>query len=130
MVNITVLGKIPSKKNSKRVFCVAGKPRVISSKAHEEWHDEAMLLLASERNKLSPADRNHLPIKKAHHVGIVMYSHDARAFDLTNKAESIMDILVDAGFLFDDDCATVGVLHLEFGGVDRKNPRAEVSITR
>lgn len=89
-----------------------------------------MLLLASEKNKLSAADRNHLPVKKSYHVGITFFSHDSRLFDLTNKADSVMDLLVDAGILDDDNCATVGLLQLEYGGIDRKNPRAEVQITR
>lgn len=102
---------------------------VLPSKAFEIWNNEARLLIQGEKNKLSAADRNHLPIRTRCVVEVMMYAHDARKFDLTNKAESVMDLLVDAGIIEDDNCEIVGNLELAFGGIDRTNPRAEVQIT-
>lgn len=46
--------------------------------------------------------------------------------DLTNRAESIMDTLVDAGILADDDIAHVDSLSISFCEYDKANPRAVV----
>ena len=48
--------------------------------------------------------------------------------DLTNKAESIMDTLVDAGILEDDCWKQTGPVHLIPMGVDKDNPRVEVEL--
>ena len=128
-MDIVIPGKIPSKKNSKRISCRGKFPLVLPSKAFEEWEHDARILIASERNKLSAADRNHIPLRVPCEVEITFFAHDARLFDLTNKAESVMDLLVDAGFLSDDNISVVRKVVLVSGGIDRVNPRAEVKIS-
>lgn len=130
-MDIVIPGKIPSKKNSKRMVMnrATGRMFPISSKAFMAWHEEVMLIMSSEKNKLSAAHRNHIPIRVPCVVKVAFYAHDARLFDLTNKAESVMDLLVDAGFLSDDNISVVRNLEIAFMGIDRKNPRAEVKIS-
>ena len=53
---------------------------------------------------------------------------DNRARDLTNMAESIMDLLVDNGILKDDSWQIVKAVTLTAEGIDKANPRAEVII--
>lgn len=48
--------------------------------------------------------------------------------DLTNKAESVMDLLVDCGIIVDDSWQVVEKLTLRIGGIDKKNPRVVVEI--
>lgn len=60
---------------------------------------------------------------------IEFYLPDARKTDLTNKAESIMDLLVDNGIIEDDNCHVVPFISLYYFGIDRVNPRAEIKIT-
>jgi Holliday junction resolvase RusA-like endonuclease len=55
---------------------------------------------------------------------------DAIRADLTNKAESIMDLLVDAGVLQDDNWNVVPEVILRCKGIDRTNPRAEITIEK
>ena len=128
-MDIVIPGKIPSKKNSKRISCRGKFPLVLPSKAFEEWEHDARILIASERNKLSAADRNHIPLRVPCEVEITFFAHDARLFDHTNKAESVMDLLVDAGIIEDDNCDTAWCISLTYCGIDRANPRAEVKIT-
>jgi hypothetical protein len=59
---------------------------------------------------------------------ITFYPPDRNAGDLTNKAESIMDLLVDMEILEDDNWFICSDIHLKFGGVDKQNPRAEIEI--
>jgi Holliday junction resolvase RusA-like endonuclease len=62
-------------------------------------------------------------------IVIQIWAGDKRASDLTNKAESIMDLLVDAGILSDDNWFVVPNVELIFAGVDPKKPRAVIKIS-
>ncbi len=88
-----------------------------------------MILIQGEKNKLHPKHRNAIPLRVRCTVDIKFFAHDARRFDLTNKAESVMDLLVDAGIIEDDNCDTAWCISLTYCGIDRANPRAEVKIT-
>lgn len=114
-------GDVPSKKNSKRIFTRGSRPVLLPSENHEAWHEDASWQLKVQTR---PAD----PIKKAA-VVITIWPSTARKADLTNKAESIMDLLVDMEILEDDNWFVVGDNRLIFGGVDKENPRAKVEIT-
>ncbi len=115
-MTITLPGRVPSKKNSKRIFCASGRPRVLSSEAYVTWHEEMMLRVRRHRPKT--------PILSAS-VAITFFAESRRRFDLTNAAESVMDLLVDAGILADDSWTVVPRLDLRFGGVESSNARAE-----
>jgi hypothetical protein len=61
-------------------------------------------------------------------VSIDLYAPDRRKADLTNKAESIMDLLVDAKIIEDDNWYIIPNVSLHFKGVDKEDPRAVVTI--
>lgn len=117
---IIVRGRIPSKKNSKRVFARGNRVIVIPSENHKVWHEEQSYRIKKFRPKK--------PIEKCE-VEIVFYAPDKRKADLTNKAESLMDLLVDNDIIVDDNWFVCGDLHLHFGGVDKINPMAKIIIT-
>lgn len=119
MKKVLLRGAIPSKKNSKKIVCRGAYPLVLPSSNYEKWHKLAMWEVKAQRVGRAEA------IEK---VEIVIFSPDRRRFDLTNKAESIMDLLVDVGILEDDNAFVCPQVILQFGGVDKVNPRAEVSI--
>ena len=112
-------GRIPSKKNS-RISTRSG--RTYPSKDYQEWHKEQSLALKIVRKPVKPIERCE--------IVIIFYAPDKRRADLSNKAESIMDLLVDNGFLVDDNWFVCGCLALIFAGIDRKKPRAEVQIIK
>jgi hypothetical protein len=64
--------------------------------------------------------RRKSPITRAS-VAITFFAENRRRFDLTNAAESVMDLLVDAEILADDSWAVVPDLALHFGAVDPNN---------
>jgi Holliday junction resolvase RusA-like endonuclease len=72
--------------------------------------------------------RPKTPITRAA-IMLTFYTPDRIKADLTNKAESCMDLLVDAGFLADDSWFVAEPIYLIFGGVDRVSPRVEILIT-
>lgn len=119
MIELVVSGRIPSKKNSKRIIRnKKGRPLIISSKAHKDWHQVAVEELSEQ----------HLEQNLNGPVAIKIFAPDRRSGDLTNKAESIMDLLVDLGVIEDDNWFCVPVVILSFGGVDKENPRAEIRV--
>jgi Holliday junction resolvase RusA-like endonuclease len=68
-------------------------------------------------------------LKKPESIQITVYPPTLRKYDLTNKAESIMDALVDAKIIEDDNVNVVPKLILIHGGKDKDNPRAEIIIS-
>lgn len=102
-------GRIPSKKNSKRILRVGGRTIVACSKDYSDWQKNHVIDLRK--------DWGRLPLPRVSSVTLAFTAGDRRAFDLTNKAESIMDLLVDAGVLADDSVKVVPCVMLCFNGV-------------
>lgn len=113
-MKLIIYGSTPSKKNSKIISCRGSRPLLFPSKNYKEWHETALLQLAGKKK----IESNSLTI--------TFFAGDNRKFDLTNKAESIMDTLVDAGLLKDDNYSVVSELTLKFGGVVEDGARCEV----
>lgn len=61
-------------------------------------------------------------------IELIFYPSTKRKADATNKAESVMDLLVDAGIIEDDNWFVVPKVELQFGGVDKEKPRVEIII--
>lgn len=101
------------------MFIRKGKLFKMPSNAYRAWHDDASWQLKGQKGS-SVVTRCRMEID--------FYLPDARKTDLTNKAESIMDMLVDNGVLEDDNCNVVRELTLRYNGIDRVNPRAEIHI--
>lgn len=116
---IILEGRVPSKKNSRNIFCRGNKPINIPSKDYADWHEEKMWELKKHKPKV--------PLKEVD-VFISFTPGDNRTFDLTNKAESIMDLLVDAGILEDDNWSVVGRLDLRIGDLQKGKPKTIIEI--
>lgn len=119
MNKIVFKGIPPSKKNSKRIIVRRGKPLIIPSKKYEEWHEEMTWELKIQKIPV---------VNKLDLIEIVFYPNNKRKCDLSNKAESIMDLLVDNGIIEDDNWFVCPELNLKFGGIDKENPRTEIFI--
>lgn len=118
MVKITLTGDVPSKKNSRQIIYVRGRPLIIPSKNHKQWHTQAMSQLYGIKSVARQIDC----------IELILYPSTKRRGDLSNKFESIADLLVDAGIIEDDNWYIVPKVVLKFGGVDRTNPRAEIYV--
>lgn len=116
-MKITITGDCPSKKNSRRMFMVGNRPFITPGKVHSAWHPQALKQLTGIR-----------PLIKFTKIALTFFPKTSRKSDLTNRAESIMDLLVDGGVLEDDNWFICPNIHLKFGAVDAKNPRVEVEI--
>lgn len=118
-MKIILKGRIPSKKNQKIIVCRGRYPLLLPSKNHQIWHEEKSWEL-----KIQKVSR----IENIKSVEMIFFVPDNRKADLSNKAESLMDLLVDNGILEDDNCFVVPKLILSLGGVDKENPRVEINI--
>jgi len=119
---IILPGRIPSKKNSKRLIWVQDKPRLISSEEYLQWEEEmhwrlkgyAFWRLQVENKKLS--------------ITMKLWAPDNRKADLSNKFESVADLLVKVGIISDDNWNVLSEVILLYQGVDKDNPRAEIEL--
>lgn len=123
-MTLVVPGDTPSKKNGKRIITNSrtGKPMIISSTRHNDWEKGAIAAVALQFAGYKVTD---YPVA----LGLTFYFSNKRARDLDNVAASIMDVLVKSGVLEDDSTKYVTRLVLEYGGVDKENPRVEVELS-
>lgn len=119
---LNIKGRIPSKKNSKQVVCTKGRRLVLPSKAYVQWHKEALIQLQEQK---VPQDR----INSRLIISVLFIAPDKRKFDLSNKFESIADLLVDYGFIEDDNYTILNSVQISFGGVHKESSGAYIDIT-
>jgi hypothetical protein len=63
-------------------------------------------------------------------IQLVFWLPDNRKCDLTNKAESVMDLLVDCEVIEDDCWQVIPKLYLNAAGIDKEDPRVEIYIQK
>ena len=114
---IKITGRIPSKKNSKIMVCRGRFPMLLPSKTYSIWHKDASSQLSNIKE-----------IKTFNKIILKIFAPDNRKSDLSNKSESLMDLLVDNKIIKDDNWFVCPDIQLLFGGVDKENPRCEISI--
>lgn len=103
----------------------SGFPKIIPSKAHGEWHAEAMRQCENIKPQLV-REGVELPITALVNVKALFYQ-DADRADAVGLYESLADLLQDAGIIKNDKqiVSWEGSLPL----VDRGGPRVEVYMT-
>lgn len=123
---ITLYGELYSKKNSKRVFHRKGKTIVLPSKVYEKSKPDFLWQLKDAKNKKiweSLMAQTKYPIC----LNIKIYRKTKRKFDYNNIIQGLQDILVEAGYLPDDDADHL-IPFFEKYEVDSKNPRVLLSL--
>jgi Holliday junction resolvase RusA-like endonuclease len=118
-IKIFLSGRIPSKKNSKIFTYKGNKPLLLSSKEYNLWHEEKSYELIKYKKDI-PTNYDFCKIE----MNFIL--PDNRKTDLTNKAESIMDLLVDNKFLIDDNFMVVPELKLKFMKIDKTKNGVEI----
>lgn len=119
--NLTLTGCVRPKKNSKRLVYIKGRMVPISSQIFMDWHEDAM-------KQLINAKLEQLHLNQPLTITATFYQPDDRKRDLSNQIESVNDLLVDYGFLEDDNRRIVQEVHIYDGGIDRKNPRCDITV--
>jgi Holliday junction resolvase RusA-like endonuclease len=112
---LVLKGRIPSKKNS-RISTRSG--RTFPSANFTKWHKDASGQLKEQGAQAW----------KANKVYLYFLMPDDRRCDITNKSESVMDLLVDNKIIQDDCWQVVSEILMKCAGIDRKNPRVEITL--
>lgn len=94
------------------MVCRGKFPVLLPSKKYQEWHTSAIWEIKSQRIALEQIKKLTTPLK----VTIKMWSKTKRKFDLSNKVESVNDLLVDCGVIPDDNYTVIQRLEVEFCG--------------
>lgn len=115
-MKLIVTGTTPSKKNS-RINTRSG--RSFPSKRFSEWEATALPELV---NQFQGLVITNYPIT----VTMIFFNADNRRHDLDNQSSSILDSLVKANIIEDDNQNYIDCLQLQYGGVDKENPRCEI----
>lgn len=112
-IKFSIHGNIPPKKNSKQIFVNSktGRPFITASKGYKKWSQEQQLILKTSVK---------FCLNDVHSISLNFHFKTKRRCDLTNKAESVMDLLTDIGLIADDCWQVVPKLKL-FGEKDDKD---------
>lgn len=119
MYEIEILGRIPSKKNQKRIVRSKGRPIIISSKQHDDWHKQQEKALQEFAN-----ENITFPCRFIYEFTMP----DNRKCDISNKIESINDLLVDIGFIEDDNWTIIKSFTARVIGVDKENAGCRIRV--
>lgn len=113
---------IPFEPRTKKNHSQIVNGRLIPSKQYTIYRKEAMKVLLAQERPEKPID---YPVN----VKAVYYMRTKRRVDKTNLEAALMDILVDAGILLDDNYKIAATSDGSYVDVDKENPRTEVEIT-
>ena len=117
---IIIKGRIPSKKNELVIAGGSSKKWITPSAKYNRWEKEQIEQIR--------ANQNVKPLNPPYQMNIKFYAPDLHAADLSNKLESIQDMLVACGVIEDDNWFVLSDINMKFSTVDKDNPRAEIEI--
>lgn len=118
IMRIVIQGETPAKKNS-RITLPNG--RSIPGKRYQEWHEAALPQVLAQLKGTRPL------LDEPCEAALSFFHGDYRRCDCDNGASSILDLLVDAGILSDDNWKIVRSLKVA-NHYDKGNPRCEIEI--
>lgn len=116
LYEFAIEGRIPSKKNSRVTNRKTG--RSFPSRDYVKWHKNVEKQLENFKNE---------GIDFQVHISYDFYMPDNRRCDISNKIESINDLLVDINFLTDDNWKIIKSFTAT-AQLDTENPRCEIRI--
>ena len=102
------------------MVCRGRYPMLLPSAKYTEWHESASWQLKKHIRRIAMFPKSK--------ITLIFIAGDNYKFDLTNKAESVMDLLVDNGFIVDDNYVSIPEIVLKFGGVEKGNHSVKIKI--
>ena len=119
MSKITITGSVPSLKNNKiaTMNSKTGKMFIRTDARTKKYMEDAKLQVQSQWRQPSLPELEQLTC--------VVFYPDNRVRDLSNALDTILDVI--KGIVVKDDCwKCIPRIQIEFGGVDKDNPRVEL----
>ena len=119
-LNFTIDIAPVSKKNHQQIaISKTGRPFVVPSKQYKRYEKEALWFIPKGETIDYPVN-----------VKCLFYMPTRRKCDLVNMQEAILDVMVKAGLLADDNYSIVQSMDGSRVLYDKDHPRTEVYITR
>lgn len=120
-MKIELMGNVPSQKNRKIISVnqATGRPFLRSAPAVKAWQSTANLVL---RSKFRGYVIKDYPIS----VTLIFFFDSKRRHDLDNALSTVMDALVAAEIIPDDNVNYVDCIQVQYGGYDKINARVEI----
>lgn len=130
-IHLEFLGQVMSKKNSKRIAYNrrTGAPFIRSSDAVKAQEQLLVAKFVDDfYGQISKKERDEFLNAESYEVEIKVYNKDHHPHDLDNQTATIMDALVKAQVLKDDNQEIVKKITAEYAGVDKSNPHVGITI--
>lgn len=121
-IDLTYNGTIYSKKNSKQIIRAGGRMMLVSNPKAKRNEEEMAAEFALQVIK------SHWQPKGKYSVSLYFWRENNVRRDLDNLTTSVLDALVKAGALEDDNINNVHELHSYDMGVDKANVGVRVHI--
>lgn len=120
-MKLVISGSTPSQKNRKIISMNrgTGRPFLRTAPQVKEWQEKASYEL---RSQFKDYKVTNYPIS----IAVIFFYDSKRRHDLDNALSSVMDALVHAEIIEDDNCNFVDNISISYGGVDKANARAEI----
>lgn len=120
---------VPSKKNQQRIAVNKKtlKPLILPSKQHEIWIKKSRKEFLDFKDHIVMNHDVRVPIVRAK-IKVLFFFATGMDKDLSNKFETISDILVDTGIIADDSFKVLKPVTLD-GWVNKQRPRTEIYLT-
>lgn len=125
----TYLGQVTSKKNNKVIAINrrTGRPFVRMNDLAKAQERE-MIAVFKDDFLMQQMKREWFEGRRIE-VVVEVWNKDARKHDLDNQLSTILDALTKAQVLPDDSQLTVMKVTAEYKGIDKEDPRAEITVT-
>lgn len=111
-------GEVPAKKNSKVLNTKTC--RIFPNKTYRIWHDAALVQLLSQWDKIAVSGPCTINVSFTH--------GDKRRRDSDNGLSSVLDLIVDAGIISDDNWRVVPQITVK-NDYQKGNAKAVIKIT-
>lgn len=120
-VKLIIPGNVPSQKNRKIISMnrATKRPFLRTAPQVKLWQDEALIHLTKQ---FKGYQMTEYPIT----ITMVFFFDNLRRHDLDNALSTVMDALVAAKVIEDDNANFVECITIQYGGHDKINPRVEI----